>query len=71
MGRRFHWQWVERTFAPLLDGLSAREQRRRTAALVAVTDVYTWKLLRRDLGLSRAETERVLIEMIGKSDGGS
>jgi AcrR family transcriptional regulator len=71
MGRRFHWQWVERTFAPLLDRLSARARRRRTAALVAVTDVYTWKLLRRDLGLSRAETERVLIEMIGKSEGGS
>jgi AcrR family transcriptional regulator len=71
MGRRFHWQWVERTFAPLLAGLSPPERKRRTAALVAVTDVYTWKLLRRDLGLSRAETERVLIEMIGNTEGGS
>ena len=71
MGRRFHRRWVGRTFAPLLDGLSPRERRRRTAALVAVTDVYTWKLLRRDLGLSRAETQRVLIEMIGNLEGGS
>ena len=29
------------------------------------TDVYTWKLLRLDLGLSRVETERTLVEMIG------
>jgi hypothetical protein len=32
--------------------------------LVAITDVYTWKLLRLDFGLSRAETERTLTELI-------
>lgn len=64
-GRRFHWSWVEQTFAPHLDGLSARTRKRRTAALVAITDVYTWKVLRLDIGLSRAETQRTLIEMIG------
>jgi hypothetical protein len=31
--------------------------------LHAATDVYTWKLLRRDLNLNRAETERTLIEL--------
>jgi AcrR family transcriptional regulator len=64
-GRAYHWTWVERTFAPLLVGLRGGARKRRIAALVAVTDVYTWKLLRLDLGLSRTETERTLVEMIG------
>ena len=69
VGRRYHWSWVERTFAPLLDGLGGAARKRRTAGLVALTDVYTWKLLRRDLGLSRADTERTLVELIGKLEG--
>jgi hypothetical protein len=31
---------------------------------VAICDVYTWKLLRRDAGLSRAQTQRALVELI-------
>ena len=64
-GRAFHRAWVERTFAPQLTGLRGPARKRRIAALVAATDVYTWKLLRLDLGLSRAETERTLVELIG------
>jgi AcrR family transcriptional regulator len=45
-------------------GLLAEERRRRLAQLVAVCDVYTWKLLRRDRGLSRRETERALVELL-------
>jgi hypothetical protein len=70
-GRRYHWSWVERTFAPLIDGRNRAARKRRIAALVALTDVYTWKLLRRDLGLSRAETERTLVELITKLEGES
>jgi AcrR family transcriptional regulator len=69
IGRRYHYQWVERTFAPLLTGLRAAERRRWVATLIALTDAYTWKLLRRDLGLSRAETERILVELISKLEG--
>jgi AcrR family transcriptional regulator len=68
-GRRYHGSWVERTFAPLLDGLRGAARRRRVAGLVALTDVYTWKLLRRDLGLSRADTVRTIVEMIGQRKG--
>ncbi len=64
-GRGFHRDWVEHTFAPQLAGLRGAARTRRVAALVAATDVYTWKLLRLDLGLSRAETERTLVEIIG------
>lgn len=72
-GRRYHRSWVERTFAHQLQGLDEPARSRRVAALVAVTDVYMWKLLRHDLGLSRDDSERTLVELIGtgkgKSDG--
>jgi hypothetical protein len=45
-----HAAWCERTFRP--------PNARRLAQLIAVTDVYTWKLLRRDRGLSRKQTDR-------------
>jgi AcrR family transcriptional regulator len=63
-GRAYHLSWVERTFAPQLVGREGMARKRRIAALAALTDVYTWKLLRRDLGLSRAATERTLVELI-------
>ena len=68
-GRAYHWDWVARVFAPQLAGLRGGARKRRVAALVALTDVYTWKLLRRDLGLSRADTERTLIDLITKLEG--
>jgi AcrR family transcriptional regulator len=70
-GREWHWGWVERVFAPQLKRLRGSERRRRHAALVVLTDVYTWRLLRLDLGLSRAETERTLVDLINRSQGGS
>lgn len=70
-GRHYHWSWVERTFAPLLDGRRGAARKRRVAALVVLTDVYTWKLLRSDLGLSRGETERTLVESINNLEGDS
>ena len=69
IGRELHWSWVRRTFAPLIAPLTGAARNRRIAALVALTDVYMWKLLRRDLGLTRADTERVLVELIGKLEG--
>ena len=69
IGRRYHWSWVERTFAPLIDGLTGAARKRRVAALVVLTDVYTWKLLRLDLGLSQTDTKRTLVELIDKLKG--
>ena len=64
-GRRYHADWVERAFSPLLGDLPARVRRRRIGQLVAVTDIYHWKVLRRDFGLSRAEVEASIRELIG------
>ena len=62
--RAFHHQWVERTFAPLLAKRTGEEYRRLLAELIAVCDVYFWKILSRDLGLSREQTELAIREMI-------
>jgi hypothetical protein len=48
-----HRDWVRSTFAPVVAG---RED--LLDLLVVATDVYTWKLLRRDRGHSRAITEQ-------------
>lgn len=62
-GRRGHQEWVEHVFAEVLAPLRGATRRRRTAQLVAVTDIYTWKLLRRDKGLDRNQTVTAMREM--------
>lgn len=68
-GRDLHRRWVERTFAPQLAGLRGAAHTRRRAQLVAVTDVYVWKLLRRDAGLSRRQVEQAVRELIDGLEG--
>jgi hypothetical protein len=63
-GRGLHRDWCARVFAPALAGLRGVERRRRLAQLVAVCDVYMWKLLRRDARLSRRQLELALIELL-------
>lgn len=64
-GRRFHRAWVERIFAATLAEVPAGPERRRAlAAHIAALDVYVWKLLRRDLGLSRAATIAVMRDIV-------
>jgi AcrR family transcriptional regulator len=70
-GRAEHAAWCERVFAPTLAGLRGTERARRLAQLVAVTDVLTWKLLRRDRHLTRHETELALVELLQPLTGGS
>ncbi|CAN5243033.1 hypothetical protein BH24ACT19_BH24ACT19_13430 [soil metagenome] len=61
-GRAGHYEWVERTFAPFLAGRAGRERLR--AEMIAVCDLYVWKILRRDLGLGCEQTEVALVEML-------
>ena len=51
-------------FAPSLRDLPVQQRKRRTAELVAVTDLYMWRILRRDLGLSRDETEAAVRDIV-------
>ena len=63
-GRAVHRNWCARVFAPALAGRSGVERQRRLAQIVAVCDVYTWKLLRLDAQLSRRQTELALVELL-------
>ena len=60
-GRVHHYEWVGRTFEPFLAGSADPQLRPK---LIALTDVFVWKLLRLDLGLDRAETASALTSMI-------
>ncbi len=53
-GREVHRRWVTETFGPLLP--TAGDSDELVDLLVVATDVYTWKLLRRDRRLSVART---------------
>jgi AcrR family transcriptional regulator len=64
-GRAFHRDWCIRVFGPALTARPAGVQRDRLLAqLVAVCDVQTWALLRRQSRLSRRQTEIALTEML-------
>jgi len=66
-GRAMHRDWVERVFAPDLEAHPPAARGALLDLLVVATDVYTWKLLRRDRGLSRRRAEaraRQLVERI-------
>lgn len=63
-GRQYHRAWCERVFAPALHGLAPALRRRRLAQYVAVCDVHTWQLLRRQAGLTRGQAETALVELL-------
>ncbi|HEY1388754.1 MAG TPA: TetR/AcrR family transcriptional regulator [Ktedonobacterales bacterium] len=63
-GRALHRDWVETAFRPLLVGLPVGKRGDTLAKLVVVTDLYVWKLLRRDMGFEREQTERYVVEMV-------
>lgn len=63
-GRQHHYAWTERCLGPLLAGSAPAERAQRLAQLIAVTDLYVWKVLRRDLGLSRDEVEAAMRDLV-------
>lgn len=63
-GRKNHRGWVEAAFAPQLKLHPPRRRARVLLALLAATDVYVWKLLRRDLGLDRRASESTVERLI-------
>jgi AcrR family transcriptional regulator len=56
-GRATHRAWVIAAFGV------QKERVAHVDALVAVTDLFTWKLLRLDLGRTRVDVERTMITM--------
>lgn len=67
LGRGEHRRWLANAFEGTLRELHRLERQRMLDSLVIVTDVYTWKLLRRDMGRSVREaavTIRNLIDAV-------
>jgi AcrR family transcriptional regulator len=63
-GRREHRRWVSAAFADELNRLEPAERQRALDGFVAVTDVYTWKLLRRDMGRNSRATAAMMKDLI-------
>jgi AcrR family transcriptional regulator len=61
--RAHHQSWLQRIFAAALPA-DAERRTRVIHGLHAATDVYTWKLLRRDLKLTRPETETIMVNLV-------
>ena len=64
IGRAHHRGWIEEAFAPWLTGLPREARQRRVDALVAATDVYLWKLVRRDMARPTSHVEAVMLDLI-------
>jgi AcrR family transcriptional regulator len=64
-GRLAFQSWLQDMLGDLMPGDDEPDERRRVLlGLHAALDVFTWKLLRRDLGLSREQTERQLNDLV-------
>jgi AcrR family transcriptional regulator len=63
-GRENHRDGVKTVFAPQLERLHGAARAQLLAALVVITDVYAWKLLRRDFGLSRRAAASVICNIV-------
>lgn len=59
-GRAGHRAWIEHLFGPFLPRRGVQQREHAVLALYAATDVTVWKLLRRDFGRTRKDTEAVL-----------
>jgi LmbE family N-acetylglucosaminyl deacetylase len=73
IGRAGHRQWLRESFSPWLDKLASEEAERRLDALVVATDLYVWKLLRRDMRRPIAElaalTRRLVAAALEGAEG--
>lgn len=60
-GRRTHRAWCARVFQPFLPEAASSDYETCLLAFISATEVYLWKLLRRDLGLSYSQTLSVFV----------
>ncbi|GAA2275220.1 hypothetical protein GCM10010149_17350 [Nonomuraea roseoviolacea subsp. roseoviolacea] len=65
--RDLHRAWLERVFADRLP-VSGPAREHALNLHHAATDVYLWKLWRRDLGLSREDAERAMRDLLTSID---
>lgn len=74
IGRQHLRAWVAEAFAATFNRVQGDVRSEMHDALIIAFDVYTWKLLRRDFGLSRraaqARTKRLVLGLIREESNG-
>jgi AcrR family transcriptional regulator len=65
-GRALHRAFCARVFSPWLPTRRGPAYDRRLAQFIVATDVYTWKLFRRDHGLSKDQMARAMRELLDR-----
>ncbi len=64
-GRLYHREWCERIFAPFLkDQADTPSYEERLNAFVAASDIYVWKLLRKDLACDLDHCKTVMKRLL-------
>lgn len=63
-GRQVHEDWVKTYCREVLVEPDADEAPCRLSAIIAATDVSTWKILRQDRGHSAREVEQIMLDLI-------
>lgn len=63
-GREEHRSWLEHTFPAALLGQNSVEREHQLQLLICTTDVYTWKLFRRDQHLTQEETAARITDLV-------
>jgi AcrR family transcriptional regulator len=63
-GRSSHRAWIAGTFAPQLAHLEEVVREQRITELYGATDVYLWKVFRRDMRLSVAQTAEAFRHLV-------
>ncbi|MCP5161039.1 MAG: TetR/AcrR family transcriptional regulator [Hahellaceae bacterium] len=63
-GRIYHQQWCEHMFSPYLPDKESELYTQELMAFVAATELYLWKLLRRDLHQDLHTTQRTFVRLV-------
>ncbi|WP_238008577.1 TetR/AcrR family transcriptional regulator [Dactylosporangium sp. AC04546] len=63
-GKELHRRWVQEAFGPQLQARPESDRDALVDLLVVATDLYTWKLLRRDRGLDQPTTQSRMHAMV-------
>lgn len=63
-GREQHREWCKKMFAPYLPAKTDALYEQELLAFIAATELYLWKLLRRDLKHSFSDTRRTFMRLV-------
>jgi len=63
-GRKVHREWCIRMFAQFLPDSASGEYEVRLASFIAATEIYLWKLLRKDMKMSKGQVFEVFRHMV-------